>query len=222
MTRKGMGLARARKSRFSDMRKSALTHSAYAPICASAGFKLRRRIIASQSGAGSSPNAKMYSLLSRTSRSKPFLKKLVPGFLDLRYDFVPRHAFEHPAVLVLIGKRFLRDFSRRHGIGLSTIGYVGPVTNRYVPHAQTVLNPSGQVKFNAARGVWTNASSRSYKENFDELSDTEAAQTVRALTPLKYNYKSDKDEHHVGFIACLPAGRPRMCRILSRRRTEKD
>ena len=50
-------------------------------------------------------------------------------------------------------------------------------------------------------GVWTNASSRSYKENINDLSGTEAHATVMALRPQRYNYKLDKDDRHVGFIA---------------------
>ncbi len=43
MTRNGNGFVSARKSRFSLTRTFALTHSAYAPISASAGFKSRLR-----------------------------------------------------------------------------------------------------------------------------------------------------------------------------------
>ena len=50
-------------------------------------------------------------------------------------------------------------------------------------------------------GVWLNASSRDYKENISELSTKEAIETLRELSPVKYNYKVDKEENHVGFIA---------------------
>ena len=50
-------------------------------------------------------------------------------------------------------------------------------------------------------GVWTNASSRAYKENINALTTEEANQTLEGLSPVKYNYKTDKDDKHVGFIA---------------------
>lgn len=50
-------------------------------------------------------------------------------------------------------------------------------------------------------GVWTNASSREYKENIGELSASEATDALLKLDPVKYNYKVDKEDRHVGFIA---------------------
>jgi hypothetical protein len=52
-----------------------------------------------------------------------------------------------------------------------------------------------------AGGVWTNASSIALKENVTSLNSDEAATTLQALNPVKYNYKAEKDENHVGFIA---------------------
>ncbi len=50
-------------------------------------------------------------------------------------------------------------------------------------------------------GTWTNASSREYKENITELSAEEAFKALEGLTPVEYNYKKEKDELYVGFIA---------------------
>jgi hypothetical protein len=52
-----------------------------------------------------------------------------------------------------------------------------------------------------AGGVWTNASSRELKENIEELTADEAREALTELSPVKYNYKADKEEKHVGFIA---------------------
>ena len=52
-----------------------------------------------------------------------------------------------------------------------------------------------------AGGVWTNASSREMKENIEDLSAAEAEEALRELAPVKYNYKADREERHVGFIA---------------------
>ena len=52
-----------------------------------------------------------------------------------------------------------------------------------------------------AGGVWTNASSRELKENIEALSAEEAQVALADLSPVKYTYKADKAERHVGFIA---------------------
>lgn len=50
-------------------------------------------------------------------------------------------------------------------------------------------------------GVWTDASSRDYKENIRALTSDEAKLALSELTPSKFNYKIDKDDEYVGFIA---------------------
>jgi len=50
-------------------------------------------------------------------------------------------------------------------------------------------------------GVWTNASSKEYKQDIKELTRDEAMETLNGLSPVKFAYKSDADEKHVGFIA---------------------
>ncbi len=50
-------------------------------------------------------------------------------------------------------------------------------------------------------GVWTNASSRAYKEKITNLSTEEALSAFQNLNPVKYNYKNETDEQYVGFIA---------------------
>ena len=52
-----------------------------------------------------------------------------------------------------------------------------------------------------AGGVWTNASSRKYKENINELTSEEAVEALEGLNPVTFNYKVDKDEQYLGFIA---------------------
>jgi len=50
-------------------------------------------------------------------------------------------------------------------------------------------------------GVWTNASSREYKKDIKELTGDEAMGALRQLSPVKFSYKVDSEERHVGFIA---------------------
>ena len=48
---------------------------------------------------------------------------------------------------------------------------------------------------------WIDASSRVYKENIRDLSVDEAMGTLKDLSPVKFNYKTDSKDTHVGFVA---------------------
>ena len=50
-------------------------------------------------------------------------------------------------------------------------------------------------------GVWTDASSIQYKENISNLTSEEAMSALENLNPVKFNYKLQKDEEYLGFIA---------------------
>ncbi|MCX6583685.1 MAG: tail fiber domain-containing protein [Candidatus Aminicenantes bacterium] len=49
--------------------------------------------------------------------------------------------------------------------------------------------------------TWTDSSSRVLKENIQSLGTDEALNALNNLIPVKFNYKADKEEKHVGFIA---------------------
>lgn len=53
----------------------------------------------------------------------------------------------------------------------------------------------------SAGGSWLNASSRATKQDIAELAADEALRTVMGLAPVKFTYKVDPQERHVGFIA---------------------
>jgi hypothetical protein len=50
-------------------------------------------------------------------------------------------------------------------------------------------------------GVWTNASSKEYKDNIQNLTIEEATAALMDLTPVKFTYKADNSDEYVGFIA---------------------
>ncbi len=56
-------------------------------------------------------------------------------------------------------------------------------------------------KLNMQGGVWTDASSREYKDDIESLSTEEAFGTLKELNPVKFAYKADRSERHVGFVA---------------------
>ena len=53
----------------------------------------------------------------------------------------------------------------------------------------------------SAGGVWTNASSREYKTDIRQLTAEKAMDTLTQLKPVKFSYKVNSEERHVGFIA---------------------
>jgi len=59
----------------------------------------------------------------------------------------------------------------------------------------------GSGAYVSAGGVWTNASSREYKKDIEVLAANEAMDAVKALRPVKFRYKGNAEEGHVGFIA---------------------
>ncbi len=48
---------------------------------------------------------------------------------------------------------------------------------------------------------WVDSSSRELKENIKSLTTEEALNTLKNLSPVKFNYKANKEEKRVGFIA---------------------
>jgi len=49
--------------------------------------------------------------------------------------------------------------------------------------------------------TWVDSSSRQYKENISNLTLEEANDALEGLNPVKFNYKTNKDEEYIGFIA---------------------
>jgi len=52
-----------------------------------------------------------------------------------------------------------------------------------------------------AGGVWTNASSRDKKENIAALTAEQAMAALAELEPVRFNYRNERQEGYVGFIA---------------------
>jgi len=93
----------------------------------------------------------------------------------------------------------------------ATFGQFGTVTDH---PTRILVNSSWKLQLNSdnslsmasgatctAAGVWTNASSKELKENIRSLTATDALNTLYGLNPVIYNYKVDKAEDYVGFLA---------------------
>lgn len=69
-----------------------------------------------------------------------------------------------------------------------------------------VANPTSPIHHSSgailtAGGTWQNASSRDLKRDIASLAADEAITTLQGLEPVKFAYKVDPEERHVGFIA---------------------
>jgi trimeric autotransporter adhesin len=79
-----------------------------------------------------------------------------------------------------------------------TIDYTGQVGFGITPTYPLHMVSGARVTIG---GVWTDASSRDYKEDIQELSPAAAMSTLQGLNPVTFKYKAAADERHVGFIA---------------------
>ena len=69
-----------------------------------------------------------------------------------------------------------------------------------------VANPSSPIEHSSgailtAGGTWQNGSSRDTKQDIVELEPAEAMAALQGLDPIKFAYKVDPKERHIGFIA---------------------
>jgi hypothetical protein len=69
-----------------------------------------------------------------------------------------------------------------------------------------VANPAFPIEHSSGAhltvgGIWADASSRGFKQDIENLDSNDAMQALKSLQPVRYAYKADPTEHHVGFIA---------------------
>src|SRR3989338_1622123 len=141
-TRNGRGVDSAKKSRFSLTNNSALTHSEYAAIKASADFKFRLTYLAYKAiGTRSS-----FSV----THPKSFLENLIPGFFNLHQNLFPAQALKPASVFSLVGPR------RQHGLFCAfRVHMPAPhadsrISTGNCSHARSIRNRNGRVKKAAA------------------------------------------------------------------------
>jgi len=87
-----------------------------------------------------------------------------------------------------------------YGLGLNRLvfnssGYLGVGTSS----PEYLIDTKGGAYCNGS--AWYNASSREYKKDIKELTGHEAMDALKQLNPVKFSYKADSGDKHVGFIA---------------------
>jgi hypothetical protein len=82
---------------------------------------------------------------------------------------------------------------------IDTTGYVG--ISDTAPSYPLDMGSLGNNARCTTGGVWQDGSSRTSKENINDLTLDKAMETLGCLNPVTYNYKVDKSEQYVGFIA---------------------
>ena len=100
-------------------------------------------------------------------------------------------------------------FIRTNGKNVLKVMRTGAVENTLVMQNGNVgfgvANPENIIELSGGAysdgSTWVNASSRELKENIKEVSVEDAVATLEKLVPVTYNYRKDKKEQHVGFIA---------------------
>jgi hypothetical protein len=79
---------------------------------------------------------------------------------------------------------------------ITNIGYVGIGTSS--PANPLQMESGARV---TAGGVWTDASSREYKQDIEPLPAAAARAALEQLVPVTFAYRADPAERHVGFVA---------------------
>ena len=131
--------------------------------------------------------------LSKTGSAATFVANQTDGATAMisagaSYVFIGALSNNDFRLLVNDQPRMTIDTSGEVGIGTTSPNYPLEVATANGAY----LNTSGN---------WVNPSSRTLKENIKSLTAEEAITTLNALNPVKYNYKVDKTEQYVGFIA---------------------
>lgn len=108
------------------------------------------------------------------------------GFLNVRPD--ASAAAPNPSLRFLTANVERMIIDNEGFIGLGVANPTSPIH-----HSSGALLTAG--------GVWQNASSRESKQDIAKLAADEAIATLQDLEPVKFAYKVDPQERHVGFIA---------------------
>jgi len=97
------------------------------------------------------------------------------------------------------------EFSASGSYGIAGTKTNHPVRLRVNDNMIMQLNGSGNyiemIGGGTYNGTWNPSSSRELKENIADLTTDEAMEALVGLNPVKFNYKRDKTEPRVGFIA---------------------
>jgi hypothetical protein len=96
--------------------------------------------------------------------------------------------------------RFSSNGTGRLGISATGNVHVGTSNIGTYSHLFEVDNGVDSVAYTDG-GAWVNGSSRASKDNIKDLTTKGAMETLKALNPVRFNYKFNDKEEYLGFIA---------------------
>ena len=108
------------------------------------------------------------------------------GFFNVRPDALA--AAPNPSIRFMIANVQKMILDNEGFLGLDVANPAFPIDHSSGAHL-------------TAGGVWTDASSREFKQDICDLDSREAREALNVMTPVKFVYKANPSEHHVGFIA---------------------
>jgi hypothetical protein len=141
-----------------------------------------------------------YARALSSNPTAPTTGKGIEFFYSSTYDWGVFQAFDRSAFayknFVLAGSNMIFYSGTSEAMRLDTSGRLG----LGVPGPTQPLQLKNGA-YCSVGGVWTNASSRAYKQDIRELTGAEAEEAFSKLTPVTFAYKAVPEEHHVGFIS---------------------
>jgi hypothetical protein len=91
-------------------------------------------------------------------------------------------------------------------VNQQTMMYIDTSGNVAIKNADTSITAGRKIDtdtggYLTSGGVWQGTSTRTSKENIEDLATEEAIDAFEKLNPVKFNYKKEKGEQYIGFIA---------------------
>jgi hypothetical protein len=102
-------------------------------------------------------------------------------------------SFSDHKVHIVTGAATVKRLTIKNTDGFIGIGDTNP--------AYPIIVATANNAYLTATGNWTSTSSRELKENIKSITADEAMETLNGLNPVRYNYKVDKEDEYMGFIA---------------------
>lgn len=136
-----------------------------------------------------------YSLTDNASSSIALLTDVNGDktFGLIMYAYRNNSTYGNDSLIMANGSMRLRSNNNFYLLPTNNVG-IGTTSPTYPLHMASGAHVT-------SGGTWTDASSREYKDNIQDLTLDSAKATLDQLNPVTFVYKKEQDDQHVGFIA---------------------